>query len=168
MPTLAAHSARATTATLQAREHRQDRRAQWTQSTSGAVDDDLKQRREAWARACERYARLAHANPFFGPLGAAVQALANGRCADVAIARVDGVDLHLARPLPAGAVASADAVNVQLRALTGGALELRCLGRVPRVRTRVRVVAAEQAAAAVEECLHELGWIPEGEWRDWR
>jgi transcription antitermination factor NusA-like protein len=64
-------------------------------------------------------------------------------------------------------LAPADAISVRVRALTGGALELRCVERVPRTRTRVRVVAAEGAADAVEECLHELGWIAEGEWNDW-
>jgi hypothetical protein len=132
------------------------------------MDGSTQSRGESWARARERYAQLAESNPFFAPLDAVVQALADGPCAQVALARVDGVDLHLSHALPADLVVAADAVNVQLRALTGGALELRCFGRVPRTRTRVRIVAAEHAVAEVEQWLHELGWVSEAEWKDWR
>jgi hypothetical protein len=132
------------------------------------MDGSEQCRGETWARACERYAQLAQSNPFFLPLSAVVQALAGGPCAQVALARVDGVDLHLSHALPADLAAVADAVNVQLRALTGGALELRCSGRAPRTRTRVRIVAAEHAVAEVEQWLRELGWVSEAEWKDWR
>jgi hypothetical protein len=33
---------------------------------------------------------------------------------------------------------------------------------------RVRGVAAVHAVAAVEQWLHELGWVSESEWKDWR
>lgn len=138
------------------------------QGSRGTMDGSAQHRGETWARACERYAQLAQSNPFFVPLRVVVQALADGPCAQVALARVDGVDLHLSRALPADMVAAGDAVNVQLRALTGGALELRCLGRVPRTRTRVRVVPAEVAAAEVEKWLHELGWVTEADWKEWQ
>jgi hypothetical protein len=132
------------------------------------MDGSTQHRDESWTRACERYAQLAQSNPFFVPLSLVVQALADGPCAHVALARVDGVDLHLSHARPVEAFAVADAVNVQLRALTGGTLELRCLGRVPRTRTRVRVVTAEHAVAEVERWLQELGWVPETEWKEWR
>jgi hypothetical protein len=138
------------------------------EGSRSTMDGSAQHRGETWTRACERYAQLAQSNPFFVPLSTVVHALADGPCAQVALARVDGVDLHLSHALSADMFAAADAVNVQLRALTGGTLELRCLGRVPRTRTRVRVVAAESAVAEVERWLHELGWVTETEWKEWR
>jgi hypothetical protein len=131
------------------------------------MDAGARGRDETWVRACERFERLARSNAFFAPLSGIVHELANGPFAQVATARVDGVDLHLARALPAGAIASPDAVNLQLRALTGGALEVRCLGRVSRTRTHVRVVAPEHAVAEVERWAHELGWVREADWTEW-
>jgi hypothetical protein len=124
--------------------------------------------REGWLHACDRYDRLSASNPFFAPLASVLRELSGGTCAHVAVARLVGVDLHLSRADAAGAAVPGDAsaapVDVRLRALTDDAIEIRCTEGAPRTRSRVRIVAAEQAASAVEECLWEIGWISEAEW----
>lgn len=133
--------------------------------------------RDAWLRACDRYERVAQLNAYFTPMAGVVRALAIGPCAQVAGPRVDGFDLHLVRsaaPDPAAEArpdvgdADSDALDVRVRALTDGAIEIRCDERAPRGRTRVRVVSAIKAPAAVEECLREIGWLTEAVWSEWR
>jgi hypothetical protein len=123
--------------------------------------------RDTWLHASDRYDRLAQSNGFFTPIACTVRELANGPCAVAAMARVDGVDLHLVRAMHvADDGVPPPSTEVRLRALTDGAVEIRCVESAPRTRPRVRVVVAEEAADAVEHCLWEIGWIAEAEWRD--
>lgn len=130
------------------------------------MHESAKDVREDWLRACDRYDRLAESNPFFAPIASVVRTLADGTCSHVAVARVDGVDLYLERAttVPDAAHEHEPPVDVRLRALTDAAIELRCIERAPRSRARVRIVAADQAAEAVAQCLWEIGWVSEAEW----
>lgn len=130
--------------------------------------------RDTWRRACERYDSIARGNPHFSGMSEVVRVLASRPCADVTFARMDGVDLYLARVLPTGevervAVADArDHTEVRLRALIDGAIEVRWSPRGPRTRANVRLMAVAAAPAEIERCLWEIGWVPESAWRDWR
>jgi hypothetical protein len=131
------------------------------------VETSATDARDSWLRASDRYDRLAQSNAFFLPIASVVRELASRSCAVAAAARVDGVDLHLVRAMQVAVEGvPPPAIEVRLRALTDGAIEIRCVENAPRARPRVRVVMAEEAADSVEHCLWEIGWIAEAEWRD--